>query len=90
MHRQADVKSALGARLVNGRQRLAPGRLTHQRTTDSIFNGIFQALVVHHRNFGVLHGIELVAIRQVRVAGIGLVVAFIVCNRSRQVVFGSG
>ena len=88
IHRQADEKSALGARLVNGRQRLAPGRLTHQRATDSVFNGIFQALVVHHRNFSVLHAIELVTVGQVRVACVGLVVAFVIGNCCGQVVFG--
>ncbi len=51
---------------------------------------IVQAVTLHHGDLGALYAVELVAVGQKSVAGVGLVVAFIISCGSGQMVFGGG
>lgn len=55
-----------------------------------VFYRLFLAFIVHHRNFRILHAVELVAIGQVGVAGVGLIVAVVIGFSGQQVMFGGG
>lgn len=51
---------------------------------------IVQAVALHHGDLGELHAVELVAVGQKSVAGVGINVAFIISCGSGQMVFGGG
>lgn len=51
---------------------------------------IVQAVAFHHGDLGALHAVELVAVGQKSVAGVGFVVAFVIGCGSGQMVFGGG
>ena len=60
------------------------------RIVIQFFVCIVQRFTVHHRDLGILHAVQLVAIGQECMMGCRVVQAFIVSSTSRQVMFGSG